>query len=1308
MLDGLQYILDKSIVVSTVRPDDLLRSPDEVDSTYEHHATTFIPLGDVSDYVDRFAKKVAEGKTPKGMLVAPYGYGKTSTLIFLWHACENHEVLAVPPFFCTSLLDILEAAYAWSKYRLQQRQPGLVEALDEVHHRYTGGTVEEMADRYSEEHGLAKITALNVLNDLLAKGTLLLQLTPANLLSFLDETLSIALQADFKGLVLLPDEFQQYVSKGADLRRSIQEFREFVWGLATRREQLGVVFSVPSYTEGGIQSQGGDILDRLREDGFYYNLRDIYTRDFPARLWGRYAEAFELGEAAEQVIDQHALAAVGEIAEREDLGRGPRTVIDAFKCAIVHWYDTQHSYTPVDLVDDFLHSNIQFEGQASKLKTVTRQALASQAVDAPQKQEAIKLMAAFPCGCPVDVQKAYGLYNATNELSKLAHGELMVHLIEGYTLLGLQRGEGPTHVVDVMTTDFWRDYEVDEMHVEAARNSFVSHALERLFPSRRAASPLGWNDLEFTPSPTGSQVALVEGNFGVRYPKRNVALQVAYQADQLQPDIARADIQFDFLFEWGEEQAYNGAGLIEELGDHTVRFYLTMRRKVGASMPEDIRKLQDFVNPEYVTPLLMLGLVEYFDRWEEGEGNVIPDKDQAELDLLTNRLVGKSIELLFNEGMCDALNPPLRRVGGQMVEEVFNRKCHELWPDYHTFYVKAHYQAVLDDYITSMRDMTLKQRRGNAPVEGDKSDLARRFGVSSVATFENRARSDYRDFMDVVAWEGSQGTLLLKQHPLEESIFARLKASTQSHVYERERVPALPADEVAQLARALGYRDEETVYALQLLAARGYTRFDERAKAICLVATGPRPEDLKSAVDRLSDTLDAFPADMVEPARLQGFRDSLSAIGKRLTQALAPTEPSDEELDDLQTQIADLDREVAEALNAGRGEWRDALDNLLVDIDRALIHLGQSDLLDRQITGQMDFVGHLNELRLSLVDARKKLKQRYLQAKKELSSTQMEQDQDPVQSTLSLHAKLLAGQTTYTQLEGDRARLDSQVALLGKWGTVLRDTDALFNALGRLPDLRDELTGQLVPEIRANFTKHKLDALEDWEQFAAKMGAIEAELEKRRRHGNETFGEAKEEYEILLRTVEVEDYRPRTRYTYGEDQESYRDLYEEVKGKLANRLGELQQELDRIKVDLLKARYIQALSEESAEIVRQVGETLAQTESQLQGLHRALTLRLMQGAGRELADYCEQVERVAVSGGQLRQAIGPVLFAHHDLTQEEEQTLEAFGPRDHVDLADLFVQLREAGRDIDLDSLMTVLEQLYRKNRVIITVRRRG
>lgn len=1306
MLEGLQAILEKEPVLSTVNADDLLHNAQGVEGDYQKHVATFVPMGDVDAFSTRLIKRVVGARTPKGMIVAPYGYGKTSTLAFMWHECEQQGLVALPPFYCATLLDILKATYGWVKFRLEHNQPGLVADLDEVYSKYTAATVEEMAKRYAQEHGIAQVTAINMLDDMLEDGSLVLELTPSNLLFFLDAAAALVVRAEFKGLVIFPDEFQQYFSKGTNLRRTIQEFREFIWGLDTRANPLGMIFSVPTYAESVIQEQGKDILHRLKKDDLYHRLQDIYTLDFPTCLWDRYTETFQLGDVAAQIIGRNTLQAIGQIAEREDLGEGPRTVIESFKRAILCYQDRGRAYTPIDLIDDFLEANIRFQAQTNKIKTVTRQALDSAVADTPQKKQAIKLMAAFPRGCPVEVQRRYSLRDAVVALSKRSHGELLVSLAEGDTLLGLSRTAGPTHTVDIIITRFWQGYEEDELHLAASVRAFTSRLLPRFFQPRRGAAATGWSDLDFVASTLGSYIALAEGTFNPQYPHRLLALQVAYGEAQLQPFAREADFQFDFLFELN---GHEDSGYLSLVSGRLIRLRLNMQQKVGPALPDDIRKLQEFVLPEFVTPLLMLSLVDYFDRWEEIEEQTVPESDRGEIEHLIGRLIGHTVQMLFNRGMAESIAPPLRRVGGLVLEELFNRCCAELYPNYRTLFVQAQYVSVLNDYINAMRDMTLKERRGHTPLHGTKETLARRFGLGSVATFENRIQSDYADLMKKGEWKGRGdqgiGEVVLQLHPLEVTILAQLRNSSNYRTLDGRKTSVLSANEAANLAREMGYRDEETLLALQLLAARGYARFDAHDKIIYLVQIGPDQNELRARLERLTADLESISSDLLLAKQFSALQTALAEARMGLEQV----SQDEEELDEMQTHLSDLDRQLSDALSERRKELRKQLNDLILEVERSLAALRQGDTLDHEIQGQVAFVMHLNELRQHLVRNRRQLTERYTELKNTLAQTIGQAGEGPVAEALALHRAQREGERRRGELDKERETLETQVNCLERWIKLLKDTDRLFNALAQLPDLREQLIHQVVPETQAYLTKYKLEGLANWEPFLAKVNAIEEELEKRRRHGNERFGTVKETYEQFLREIEVGDYRPRTRYTYGEDEESYRDLYEEARLKIEGRLDEIAADLERVQTDLLKAKYIHIVDENNHKLIQQVERQLTNSKTTLGQLRRALTVSLIQKSGDELAAFGHQVKEVAQCTAIVQQQLGPILFADHQLTSEETQVLQAFGSRNGsgIDLTDLFVELCLSGQKIELRDLLATLERLYRKNRVIIRVRQR-
>lgn len=1306
MLTGLQAILDKEVVLSTVNANDLLHHTSKVEEDYTRHIATFIPMGDTSDFSNRIIKLTSNAKTPKGLIVADYGYGKTSTLAFLWHECEQQDIVAVPPFYCASLLDMLKATYGWVKFRLERRQPGLIDDLNEVYQKYTAATVEEMAERYVHEHGIAKVTAIGMLKDMLDSGSLVLELTPSNLLFFLDAAAAITLRAGFKGLVLFPDEFQQYFSKGANLRRVIQEFREFVWGLDTRSSTLGVVLSIPDYAESVIQEQGRDVLHRLKKDNLYYRLQDIYTVEFPAQLWQRYAEIFELNKVAAQVIHPHTLRAIGQITERRDLGEGPRTVIDSFKRAILHYDDHKTTYTPIELLDDFLESNIRFQAQSNKLKSVVRQVLSSSIVDTPSKVKAIKLMAAFPRGCPVEVQKHHQLYDAVVALSKQSHGEIMVRTAEGDTLLGLTRSEVATRTVDMIITRFWQTYEEDELHKEAAIRAFTRYLLPRFFQQRRGATAVGWGELKFGPSARGSHTALVEGSFSPQYPRRRVSLQVAYDEAQLEPLNSIADLQFDFLF---VAKGENASGQLDLISERLARFTLNVQKKISGGLPDDVRKLQEYVLPEFVTPLLMLSLIDYFERWEETEDRVIPEADRSEIEHLTGRLVGHTIQALFDRDLGNGISPPLARVGLHMIEELFNRCCKVLYPNYHTFFVQAQYELVLNDYINAMRDMTLKERRGHTTIESTKESLARRFGLGSVATFENRIENEYVELMEKVEWKGrgdqSTGEIRLKSHSLESAILEKLRSSTRRKTVEDKLVPVLEANTAADIARDLGYRDEETLLALQLLAARGYTRFDAQEKIIYLAQVGPDPAELRKHLENLVSQIAQIQPELLPTNQLDELQSSLAEAQSLLGSA----REDEEELDELETRINDLEQRLSQILAQQRGALQRQLNECTLDVERVLISLRQSGTLDHQIQGQVAFVMHLNELR-QLLDKRRRVLIREYETLKGNLTTSLENSEDggPVEEILNLFAVQRTSQTQVAALTKQHEELVSFTDDLKRWVQILKDADQLFNALDRLPELRERLTQQVIPEIQAFFTKNKEKGLPQWETFATKIQAIADELESHRRYGNEHFGQIKESYETFLRELSVGDYRPRTRYTYGEDQESYQDLYEDVCNKIEDRLQEIRIDLQREQTDLLKAKYIHNIAPDNQAVVREIERHVRNAETKLQQLHKVLTIIMVRNAGEELNVFTDEVKGVVRAIEDTRQQLGPLIFQDHSLSEQELEILKVMESKPDLDLTDLFVELRQFGKDITLNDLLDVLESLYRKNKVLIRVRRRG
>lgn len=132
-LEGLDAILTKEEIVATQRPADLLDRPEMVDSAYTRHVRSYIPLGrqaqdenggqSVDNFEKRVIREVKEAAALRGYITAEYGYGKTSTALYLWKRAREANILAVPPFQMTRLPDLITAAYGWLRYELNRTRP---------------------------------------------------------------------------------------------------------------------------------------------------------------------------------------------------------------------------------------------------------------------------------------------------------------------------------------------------------------------------------------------------------------------------------------------------------------------------------------------------------------------------------------------------------------------------------------------------------------------------------------------------------------------------------------------------------------------------------------------------------------------------------------------------------------------------------------------------------------------------------------------------------------------------------------------------------------------------------------------------------------------------------------------------------------------------------------------------------------------------------------------------------------------------------------------------------------------------------
>ncbi len=765
----------------------------------------------------------------------------------------------------------------------------------------------------------------------------------------------------------------------------------------------------------------------------------------------------------------------------------------------------------------------------------------------------------------------------------------------------------------------------------------------------------------------------MEGTFNQHYPNRLLKVRVIREDINAEFD-ENFDFQFDFILKMCDDE-----GWIEVVNDRYVRFHLCLKYKPQLDLPDELKKLQDYVNPALVTPLLMLSLVDYFKDWDKQYP--IPEENKPEVDFLKSRLLNYILLWLFNENLARSLN--VERIGKWCIEEVFNKLCKTTYPEYRTLIISSRYENSLRDYINALSELSLKQRRGHAEIVGTKDEVANLFGVRSVATFENRLNTDYKDLTEKKTWKGNSCSIVLKLHPLERKILEYLRESK-----------AAPIEELRKISRRLGYLDDEFWWSLKLLEARAYIEFDNpRDPTVVRLITTRTKDDVLDTLARLEETLSRI-SHMLP---LREIENEIKRLKERLEEL---SEDDEEELDELYRTTKRLESELMNKLNKSLSEIKQRLNNTLLELTRYKTKLKQDRSLDKEILGQVGFVQHLNEARQKLAKVKDSILKDVEKLEKGLTKSMNKTFTDPINGFLILHDELESNKKELESIVKKIKEYDSNIEFLDKWKNLLQRTDSLFNNLRYTPNLKEKLN-DVIYEIQEHLTKHKIDGLRNYEVFESKIDRIEKELREIQRVSHDQFAKVKEEYQKLLKTIGISDHL-KSRFTYGEDEESYRDLFNEVKEKVEDRLNNLRGLVEEINIDLLKCEYIYNLD------VSKLSERLKDIVDELDSLYKGLSLDMIENI-ETFKDYLNNANELIDRINALKADVRRLIHAPDEkLSDDELKILKLFENKDELDITDVFAQLKLRDSSFDLQRIMKALLDLYRKNRVIIRVRKRG
>lgn len=894
-LDRLDIILNKKPIIGTWLAQDLIERPEMVRENYLEHVRSFVALNridattqddqpTVEEYEKRLLKLVREGGAAKGFIVAEYGYGKTSTALFVWQRCEQANLVAVPPFQIQQLHHLITATYGWVRYKLGVNYPTLVADADAIYQKYVNRDLEAHGENEEQRRALRKAYD---------EGRYTLELRPLDYIRYFEEMTALVKRANFDGLVIIADELQQYVEPDikAGLKDPLTPLFEIIQALMTRRGQLAfaLIFSVPTKELGVINENRGDLVQRLKSDRLALDLNVTYNQNFAGQLWQHLAEELGFENLINRIVQPQTLEALGQISARTDLAVGPRTVIDVFNLMTRRYKERGgqvEPFSPLDLVNAFLNNEISYD-QTAKLQQVVNSQLAHQFVQGrPDYQKAIKLMAAFPIdGLRESYFKLYGVQEAISGLTEEARGDIVLWLGGGVDetgqrrdqramLVGLEERKASTEWLPTTLREFVRNIPERSARMrDLAVKGFQQLLRLEIFKSGQ------WSlERSLEASMTQNRAYLFRGSFGTtarRYPQRLLHVRIINDGETVRDRTFDGDLALNFelnLFDQVIEQERRYLpGELSFPGEleKTTRLVLNLSHNSGKESYGDLHNtLNPLVSPWKITPLLLLSLYAYLDE-KRGLGNIPLIEDE----FIKNNFQPILLEHAFNELFTPELGQQFQAAGARIVEEVVRRQLEQHYSQYRTFMSNSQWKQNLREYIKALSDLpTPFIRQGQESYDKSKQDLAKLFAKT------------------VPAWESYQSnnpTLLKAEsggwrftlHPLENQLMGQLKSSllTPKPPLRRGEKPRnwIKRDTALRAAMLGGYREEEFETAISLLEARGMVSLSpNRAEIIEEVAKIPAIAELRETFNYYTDRLHLIKAALPDNAQLvDGFNE---------------------------------------------------------------------------------------------------------------------------------------------------------------------------------------------------------------------------------------------------------------------------------------------------------------------------------------------------------------------------------------------------------------------------------------------------
>lgn len=1291
-----------SPVIDTARAHELAASPEERRDRYALIAKTFYPLEPVKRIRQNLLRRLESIKCTLGYVAGDYGYGKTATAVWLWHECEKDDFVAVPPFLFYDFDDLLVATTAWLKVRLRERRPDLTDQVEELADRHRQKSSDELARDIAERQRIPLEKARRIVEEEILPRSAVM--TAPHIADFLWEAAQTARQAGFKGLIVFADELQDYVDQG-DPRERVEDLRRFVHAFRALPDvAVGVFFTMPSRIEERLHEQAGDAVQRTQEHQVYLSLQDAYGSDFPRELWEHLCQRY--APEAKGAVDEATLEALGQIAVRKDLSNGPRTVISAFRCIATHYQRHRKPYTPWELMDDYQHGQIVFEGQGHLITTTMQRLMdVPPARDNPELQKAVRILCAFPEGVHRSVLEHYEVLQAVEYLAE-SGGWLGTHIIEPmhryFALRELQAHPGAEDIVKALLGRFrdkWLHETSEGERLAAAKMVFATYLLPELFPKRGQGEQSKWS----YPRERGweqEEIAncSLEGSFEgtqSRFPNRKISVAVVANEEALSRfQLSGDDVDVDFRFALlalGEAAGQ----IVTTRGDRRVDFRLNLEQHFGEEYPSDIALLRDILLPHHCSAKALLNLVLFVQA--ELERRDLADHIRLSLEQnLMRPAVRYIIQLLFNADI-QQIGISLKGAGRELMERVFETKCADLYPDYESLITSRQSVNDLERYrrALSQGGLPLRAKRGEMPVRLTREELAQKLGLSGTSQLDT-----LRDRLKAMKLLASKEVRLpdercfeatFTEHPLERQMRqwvrergenVKVQKGGKTHTVKRWRY-----NDLLKEVRRHGYTHEEVEQLLDIATLRGRLERDGEfvREAIIVDDVNAIRSDAEQLCQRLK-TLQPF------------FTQRVVEFLRQLEEVVAKTCGDDEaEWDEARIALGNLEVQVKEFV-------RNQAEQIARDLEQLSRQLHNFDarLPLRELEQPFKEAIRLSEF---VDDWRRRMQRDFQRLRRDL-----EQAADKAEK-LKSHAKAADTETKLAEVaeakgeleqhaEQLRRQVELERAYLEGWQAWKALTTRAANLRASIPDRYGDLRNGLEQWMEAameHFAQRQKELLKTHEVFERQLQVLEAQRAKLEQDERDAFYGLVDQFKQEMVVISTGNINA-TRFDSADPDGSYDALFSTVLSAVSESLDKLAEIFQQSQAQVLFLQEMRRLdvSEELAKL-RQLNEARTQLA---QLAHREVIAAFREGDVR-FKQLCENIRKWLDEASELRQRL-----AKRDEKQPLESEEQAFMNSLHevlkkqgggrVNLVQLW-QVATQNSGVPAEQIFALLDRLYRK-----------